>query len=171
MWKAAARLFVRVEAVSGHAGFRGKGDLLDQLMRATLSVSNNIAEGFESGTTQQLLTFIYHARGSAGEVRSMLTIMERLPSFKDLKFEISNLRLEAEGISRQLRAWADSLQNSEIKGTRYLTDEVREQEGRKERVRSLDERLKRMVEEGRIEREQARLEAPVDNRASGDHTK
>jgi hypothetical protein len=39
-----------------------------------------------------------------------------------LKSEISNLKLEAEGISRQLRAWADSLQNSEIKGYRYLNE-------------------------------------------------
>ncbi|MEW6417823.1 MAG: hypothetical protein AB1480_06850 [Nitrospirota bacterium] len=35
---------------------------------------------------------------------------------------ISNLKLEAEGISRQLRAWTDSLQNSEIKGQRYLCE-------------------------------------------------
>ena len=46
--------------------------LRDQIERAALSVSNNIAEGFERGTTQELLTFPYIARGWAGEVRSML---------------------------------------------------------------------------------------------------
>ena len=35
-------------------------------------MANNIAEGFERGTTNELLTFLYIARGSAGEVRSML---------------------------------------------------------------------------------------------------
>ena len=30
-----------------------------------------------------------------------------------------------EGIPRQLRGWADSLQNSEIKGQRYLNDKTR----------------------------------------------
>ena len=43
--------------------------------RAALSVSNNIAEGFERGTTNELLQFIYIARGSAGEVRSMLALI------------------------------------------------------------------------------------------------
>jgi len=68
------------------------------------------------------LTFLYIARGSAGEVRSMLCFIERLPAFHVLKSEISNLKSEVEGISRQLRAWADSLQNSEIKGHRYLNE-------------------------------------------------
>ena len=31
----------------------------------------------------------------------------------------------AEGVSRQLRAWADSLQNSPITGQRYLTEKAR----------------------------------------------
>jgi len=35
------------------------------------------------------------------------------------------LKSQAEGIGRQLRGWADSLQNSEIKGQRYLTDRSR----------------------------------------------
>ena len=62
----------------------------DQLDRASLSVSNNIAEGFERGTTNELLNFLYIARGSAGEVRSMLCYFERRPALKDLKSQISN---------------------------------------------------------------------------------
>jgi len=108
--------------------FTGRRSLRDQIERAAVSVSNNIAEGFERGTTQGLLTFLYIARGSAGEVRSMLCLVERLPGFDDLKYlksEISNLKSMAESISRQLRGWADSLQNSGIKGQRYLTDKTR----------------------------------------------
>lgn len=65
------------------------------------------------------------ARGSAGEVRSMLCFLERLPTFRDLKSHISNLKSLAEDVSRQLRGWADSLQNSEIKGQRYLSEKER----------------------------------------------
>jgi hypothetical protein len=34
------------------------------------------------------------------------------------------LKSHAEGVSRQLRAWADSLQNSAIPGQRYLTEKT-----------------------------------------------
>jgi hypothetical protein len=78
------------------------------------------------GTTQELLTFLYFARGSAGEARSMLCLLGCLPDFNDLKSEISDLKSQAESISRQLRAWAESLQDSKIKGQRYLTDKARQ---------------------------------------------
>jgi hypothetical protein len=55
----------------------------------------------------------------------MLSLLECLLGFDHLKFEISNLKLHSEGVSRQLRAWADSLQNSEIRGQRYLTDKTK----------------------------------------------
>lgn len=60
-WKAATELAVQIFAWSSQAWFRGKGDLADQLQRAALSVSNNIADGFERGSTNELLRFIYIA--------------------------------------------------------------------------------------------------------------
>jgi hypothetical protein len=90
-----------------------------------MSISNNIAEGFERGTTQELLTFLYIARGSSGETRSALCFCERLEGFDDLKFEISNFKSKAEEVSRQLRAWAGSLQDSDVRGQRYLTNKTR----------------------------------------------
>ncbi len=122
VWKAAIELAVQIYHLTSRPAFKGRYSLKDQIERAAVSVSNNVAEGFERGTTQELLTFLYIARGSCGEVRSMLCLLECLPGFKDLKFEISNLKLRAEGVSRQLRAWADSLQNSDIRGQRYLTN-------------------------------------------------
>jgi four helix bundle protein len=97
----------------------------DQLDRASLSVSNNIAEGFERGTTNELLAFLYIARGSAGEVRSMLCFFERRPRLRGFKSQIANLKSIAESCSRQIRAWADSLQNSDIAGQRHLNDQSR----------------------------------------------
>ena len=129
---------------TAQAWFRGKGDLANQLQRSVLSISNNIAEGFERGTTNELLHFLYIARGSAGEVRSMLGVMERMleeevrtntdlksqsPDLKSpgsdlshFKSEISNFKSECEGISRQIRGWTSSLQNSDIEGQRHLND-------------------------------------------------
>src|SRR4026208_2475982 len=116
VWKAAIEIAVEIYHLTGRPVFKSRYSLRDQIERAAVSVSNNIAEGFERGTTQELLTFLYIARGSAGEVRSMLCLFERLAAFANLKFEISDLKSKCEGISRQLRGWAGSLQNSEIKG-------------------------------------------------------
>ena len=71
VWKAAIELGRAVYRFSGQRPFKGQHSLRDQIERAAVSVSNNIAEGFERGTTPELITFLYYARGSAGEVRSM----------------------------------------------------------------------------------------------------
>lgn len=57
----------------------------------------------------------------------MLLLTERLGHFSHLKPEISDLKSLAESISRQLRAWADSLQNSAITGQRHLNEPTRQQ--------------------------------------------
>jgi four helix bundle protein len=125
VWKDAIELAVGVFGLTAKPCFRGHSGTRNQLENAAVSVSNNIAEGFERGTTQELLTFIYISRRSSGEVRSMLHLLDRLPEFANFKSQISDLKSRAESISRQLRAWADSLQNTEIRGTRYLTDKSR----------------------------------------------
>ena len=93
VWKAAIEFAVKVYELTAREQFKGHGGLRDQLERAAVSISNNIAEGFERGTTQELLTFIYIARGSCGEARSELCLLELLPPFRDLKSEISNFEI------------------------------------------------------------------------------
>jgi four helix bundle protein len=120
-WKVSVDLGLRIYAMTRDRFFAQAGDLRSQLRRAALSVSNNIAEGFERGTTAELISFLYIARGSAGEVRSMLCFVEQSPESGHLKSQISNLKSLAENCSRQLRGWTDHLQNSSIKGQRHLT--------------------------------------------------
>ncbi|MDD5063358.1 MAG: four helix bundle protein [Phycisphaerae bacterium] len=125
VWKAAIELALGVYGLTKDKFFAQQGDLRGQIRRAALSVSNNIAEGFERGTTAELLAFLYIARGSCGETRSMLLFTERFPEAEHLKSQISDLKSLAESCSRQIRGWADNLQNSDIKGQRHLNDKVR----------------------------------------------
>ena len=127
VWQAAIEFSIKVFEFTAKADslFRGLGDTKSQLGRAALSISNNIAEGFERGTTTELINFLYIARGSAGESRSMLCLCERLPQFNNFKSEISNLKLRSEGVSKQLHGWIESLKNSEIKGVKFLTEKER----------------------------------------------
>jgi four helix bundle protein len=125
VWQASIELALATYAITAQPAFRRQRSLRDQLERAAVSVSNNIAEGFERGTNQELLTFLYIARGSAGEVRSMLCLIERMPDFRDLESGILNLKSGIESISRQLGAWIRSLRDSELKGQRYVSEKTR----------------------------------------------
>ena len=127
VWMVAMDLAQRVYVLTRERFFSQPGDLRDQLRRAALSVSNNIAEGFERGSTAELIAFLYIARGSAGEVRSMLHFVDRCSEANHLKSQISNLKSLSESCSRQIRAWADHLQNTDIKGQRHLNDRTRGQ--------------------------------------------
>jgi four helix bundle protein len=49
VWQAAIKFALEVFEFTGKGDFRGLGDTKNQLERAALSISNNIAEGFERG--------------------------------------------------------------------------------------------------------------------------
>jgi len=157
VWNAAIELAEGCEDFVSAAKDRISWSKRDQLERASLSVSNNIAEGFERGTTNELLSFFYIARGSAGEVRSMLNYFERRPALKDLKSQISNLKCQAEACSRQIRGWAESLQNSPIKGQRHLNDAARNRDEQKKKADAFLEKLNNALPAGHPAKKTARI--------------
>jgi len=141
VWQTAAELYERADDFLANPPARLRASFRDQLERAVLSVSNNIAEGFERGTTNELLQFIYISRGSSGEVRSMLSLLKRRPWAKHLEAELSDLKSMAESCSRQLRAWAESLQNSDIQGQRHLNENTKRQYEQKKRAETMQKKL------------------------------
>ncbi len=78
-WQEAARLYNRVLDLLETHGSRFSSGFRNQLDRAALSVSNNIAEGFDRRTTAELEQFLGTARGSASEVRSMCLVVQARP--------------------------------------------------------------------------------------------
>jgi four helix bundle protein len=58
----------------------------DQIQRAVISISNNIAEGFERKSNKEFNQFLHIAKGSCGEVRSMLYIALDLGYIHEDKF-------------------------------------------------------------------------------------
>ena len=142
VWQGAIEIARLVFLLTADRAFAGQGDLANQLQRAGLSISNNVAEGFERGSTNELIAFLYYARGSAGEVRSILCLLERLDRFAHLKSQISDLKSLSESCSRQLRGWADHLQNTDIKGQRHLNEQTREVYDQSRRAEAFREKLR-----------------------------
>ncbi len=72
----------------------------DQIQRAAISVMNNIAEGYERKTNNEFKQFLFIAKGSCGEVRSMLIIAKELEKVHEENYK--RLFLLAEEISKML---------------------------------------------------------------------
>lgn len=125
VWNDAMDLAASLLHHSRTGELNGLGDLKNQIGRAAISISNNMAEGFERGTNQELITFLYYARGSAGEVRSMRHLLRRVGPVTEVAGSVDGLLRRFENISRQLGAWIESLKNSDDKGTRFQNDRTR----------------------------------------------
>jgi four helix bundle protein len=79
VWQEAARLYnSALDLLQSKKLLLGPGWRF-QFERAALSVSNNIAEGFERLTPNELRNFLVIARGSAGEIRSMVGVVVKRP--------------------------------------------------------------------------------------------
>jgi four helix bundle protein len=84
-WQKAKELTIQIYRLfesSKDFGFK------DQLQRASVSIMNNIAEGFERRSNKEFKQYLYIAKGSCGEVRSMLIIAHELKKIKTTDFEV-----------------------------------------------------------------------------------
>jgi four helix bundle protein len=148
VWKAAIDLAVWIFDLGDRGVFRGRPGLRDQIERAVLSISNNIAEGNERGTLEEMLTFLYYARGSAGEVRSMLVFLGQAGAWVEIREEIVDLQGLSLSISRQLGAWIESVKKADHPGPRYQNDSTRHVQQSAQRQAAFLEELRRVKEQG-----------------------
>lgn len=91
-------------------------DFASQIRRAAISIPSNIAEGFERGSNRELANFVYIARGSAGEVRSQLTLAHDLGYLDDEDYR--RLRQEILSVSRLLGGLLRYLRSTRMHGER-----------------------------------------------------
>ncbi|MDZ8087199.1 MAG: four helix bundle protein [Nostoc sp. DedQUE12b] len=84
--------------------------LRDQLRRATVSIPTNIAEGFERYSRKEYLNFLNIAKGSAGEVRSLLRVALEVGYLDQPTYtQLSNQAME---LSRMLSNQIQSINQS-----------------------------------------------------------
>lgn len=82
----------------------------NQIQRANVSVSNNIAEGFERQTNKEFKYFLYVAKGSAGEVQSMLHLALELAFINQATFD--QLYLLTTDISKLISGFIKSIERN-----------------------------------------------------------
>lgn len=74
VWQMGIELVKRVYVLTASGLFSRDFGLRDQIRRASVSIPTNIAEGFERASRKEYLNFLNIAKGSAGEVRSLLYV-------------------------------------------------------------------------------------------------
>ena len=96
--------------ISNNGLFDKDYDLKRQIRRASISVSSNIAEGFERNTDKEFIQFLYYAKGSAGEARSQLFLSLDLNYIK--KDDFDKLYNQITGISKMISGMIKYLKKS-----------------------------------------------------------
>jgi four helix bundle protein len=101
VWQDARRVVGAIyELLKRNEMFRRDFALADQIKRAGCSVMLNIGEGFERGSNKEFAYFLNIAKGSAGEVGTILHIALDIGYVKQL--QITQLQYEIETVSTQL---------------------------------------------------------------------
>lgn len=94
--------------------YRKEFELSNQIKRAVLSISNNIAEGSEYNNNAQFIRFLKYSKGSCGEVRNMLHLCSVLYG-EDTDDLINDCKL----VSKQLSKFIDYLSKTDIRRTNF----------------------------------------------------
>ena len=109
-WKDAMALAGAVYSASRDGLFVKDFGLRDQMRRAAISISSNIAEGFERDSTPEFIRFLAIAKGSSGELRSQLYLARQQGYVSAEMFEsLHSMSLE---VSRKIARLSAYLRNN-----------------------------------------------------------
>ncbi len=116
-WQIGRELVRAIYRVSKRGEFARDFALRDQIRRAVVSVTSNIAEGFERGGNREFIQALSVAKGSAGEVRSQLYVALDEEYVSQPEFdELCALALRT---SRLIAGFMTFLQKTEIRGPKF----------------------------------------------------
>ena len=118
-WKKGRELTQRIYQVTAKTDFARDFTLKDQIKRAAILITSNIAEGFERGGNREFIQFLTIAKGSASGLKSQLyTAME---AGYLTKAEFAELYELAHSTLLLLGGFVKYLQQSELRGRKFRT--------------------------------------------------
>ena len=125
VWQKARELTKIIYDYTKRKNFSYDHGLVDQIRRASVSVMSNIAEGFERGTKEEILYFLYIAKASCGEVRAQLYVAfdQKYIDEKELNQAVQLARY----VSSLIFKFINSLKVSKYKGLKFKKELTKEQ--------------------------------------------
>jgi four helix bundle protein len=87
-WKSARVLVVLIYEITATSKISKDWDMTRQIRRASLSVMNNIAEGFSRYHKRDFIHFLDISKSSASEIKSMIYVMNDLKYIDNKQSEI-----------------------------------------------------------------------------------
>jgi four helix bundle protein len=121
VWQTARKLNNEIFSFTQKVNFSKDFTLKDQIKRSSGSVMDNIAEGFAREGTKELISFLSISKGSAAEVQSQLY---RALDFNYIdKIELDSAYDKSDHIQRMISKLSKYLQNSGIKGNKFIVKE------------------------------------------------
>lgn len=116
VWNEAVDYATYVYEVTSQMPWFEKKGLCDQLQRAAVSISSNIAEGAARSSDADFAHFLDFALGSAFEVETQLTIAKNVGYFdnldENLDINFQKLMDRVHSIERQLNGLIKTIRNS-----------------------------------------------------------
>lgn len=122
IWQLSRILCKKIHSIINDDWFKIDNSLKQQILKSSGSVMDNIAEGFERGSTNEFKTFLAYSKGSCGEVRSQLYRAFDKELISELQFQ--ELKTEAENISVRINRFINYLKNYAYKGNRFSEPDV-----------------------------------------------
>jgi len=113
VWQMGIELVKRVYLFTASGLLNRDFGLRDQIRRASVSVPTNIAEGFERASRKEYLLFLNFAKGSAGEVRSLLRVAVEIGYLEVETYEL--LREDALKLSAYLFNHIKAIKRSQLR--------------------------------------------------------
>lgn len=107
VWQMAVDYSTKVYKITAEMPWFEKKGLCDQLQRATVSISSNIAEGCAKPSDAEFAKFLDTALGSSYEVETQLTIAHNVGYINEDIF--NGLMNEVQAIEKQLTALIRSI--------------------------------------------------------------
>lgn len=147
-WQKARMLTKFVYEISRYRNFEMDRGLQDQIRRAAVSVMSNIAEGFDRGTRQEFINYLFIAKGSCGEVKCQLHVAYDVGYIEISKFR-NGLGL-CDETSRLLQSFILKVKAGSARGLQY-----KRTAGKDYGKEMLDERGRVFTARGVMAREEA----------------